>query len=488
MRSLTPQESVVQMLSSHIICSRVVLLMFCVSISMMPAAATTGTVRQVGPGQTYTTIQACLNAAVSGDTCNVHAGTFNENPMFKGSGVTLQANPGDQPIVKGFIEIGANANSVVDGFTIPSFSHSGSGGIHAQGATSGVIRNNVVSGGTGAGIYTRQCTNFEISGNTVHGVLGSSGSDGDGMFIISSNSTDGTYPNGVRIHDNTVYENHQDGIDINGSYISVYRNYVHDNIYSNWASYHPDGMSCNGVADGFTGCPHTLVYQNTFSNQTQNIYFQGNGTAADNQDIWIFDNVVFNTTTSSTGVAMASATAAQIILGVGQYAYIFNNTIGGPCQYFGILLGDGSGANDSSDAFTNVTIENNIITGALYYAVWTYPSSNVTAMDYNLYYGNYAMVRWGTTSYTTLASLQSGTGMETHGQSSNPLLNAFPTPTLQTGSPAIGAGLNLTSLGIPALDTDKAGTARPASGVWDMGAYEYGSKPSPPTNLTATVR
>lgn len=453
-------------------------------------AAAAGTNRQVGIGQTYATIQACLDAAVAGDTCNVHAGTYNENPTFKSSGVTLKANPGDQPTINGYIEIGTNANSTVDGFTIPSFSHSGSGAIHANNTTGVVIRNNTISNGTGAGIYTRLCTNSQIYGNTVHDLQGTSGSDGDGMFIISSDSTDGTYPHGVQIYNNTVYQNHQDAIGINGNWMSVYGNIVHDNIYSNWQSVHPDGIECNGIADGNTGCIHTLVYGNTVYNQTQNIYFQGNGTAAQNEDIWIFNNVVFNTASSSTGVAMAGATTAQIILGVGQYAYIFNNTIGGPCQYFSILLGDGSGANNGAQAFTNVTIENNIITGALYYGVWTYPSSNVIAMDYNLYYGNATIVRWGTASYTTLAGLQSATGMETHGQSSNPLLNAFPTPTLQSGSPAIGAGTNLTSLGVSQLDSDLTGASRPSSGAWDLGAYEYeasAGKPAPPTNLTAVV-
>ena len=64
------------------------------------------TTRQVGAGQTYPTIQSCLNAAVSGDTCNVHAGTYNENAVFQGSGITLKANPGDQPVVNGSIDIG----------------------------------------------------------------------------------------------------------------------------------------------------------------------------------------------------------------------------------------------------------------------------------------------------------------------------------------------------------------------------------------------
>ena len=50
-------------------------------------------------------------------------------------------------------------------------------------------------------------------------------------------------------------------------------------------------------------------------------------------------------------------------------------------------------------------------------------------------------------------------------------------PTLtficKTGSPAIGAGTNLTSLGIAALNVDKDGNPRPAIEPWDIGAYQY---------------
>ena len=47
--------------------------------------------------------------------------------------------------------------------------------------------------------------------------------------------------------------------------------------------------------------------------------------------------------------------------------------------------------------------------------------------------------------------------------------------TLLSDSPARGGGLNLTALGITALVRDFSGTARPASGAWDIGAYQYGS-------------
>jgi hypothetical protein len=60
------------------------------------------------------------------------------------------------------------------------------------------------------------------------------------------------------------------------------------------------------------------------------------------------------------------------------------------------------------------------------------------------------------------------------------------------GSPAIGAGANLSSLGVGALDTDIAGNVRPSSGTWDAGVYQTGStsvqRPLPPTALVATVK
>jgi hypothetical protein len=81
--------------------------------------------------------------------------------------------------------------------------------------------------------------------------------------------------------------------------------------------------------------------------------------------------------------------------------------------------------------------------------------------------------------------------MEASGQEANPLISAFPTATLQAGSPAIGAGANLASLGLAFLNADKNGTARSSAGAWDVGAYSSGSAataPNPPTNVTATAQ
>jgi Right handed beta helix region len=462
------------------------------AFALAPSALATQ--REVGSGQTYATIQLCMNAAASGDVCNVHAGTYAESVSFKTSGVTLQANPGDTVIVNGTIDILSNANSIVDGFQVTGFSVSGNGGIHAASTTGGIIRNNIVHDATGSGIYVRQSSNFQVYGNKVHDMAGPCCiSDGDGIVIYSASSTDNTYGHGVRVYNNEVYQNHQDGIEINGSYESIHDNFIHDNIYSNYANVHPDGIECNNSADGITECPHTLIYNNTVKNQNQNIYIDGLGSASADNDIWIVNNVVYNDPTSTTGVSMATGTSSQIILNVGTSAYILNNTIGGTVAYFDICLGDCTGGNNTSWAYNNVHIKNNIIINSLYIGLWTYPSSSVVEMDNNIYFNNStAMVHWGATgNLNSIATLRSTTGMETNGQSANPLINAFPAATLQATSPAIGAGANLTSLGQSFLNSDKNGTPRPSSGAWDVGAFSSGtisSRPNPPTNVTATAK
>jgi hypothetical protein len=56
-------------------------------------------------------------------------------------------------------------------------------------------------------------------------------------------------------------------------------------------------------------------------------------------------------------------------------------------------------------------------------------------------------------------------------------------PHLASGSPAIQAGLNLSST----FNTDMSGTARPASGAWDLGVYAYGSTTADKTPPTVSI-
>src|SRR3990167_1564111 len=155
--------------------------------------------REVGPGQTYETIQACEDAANSGDICNVHAGTYNEQVVIEKANLTLQNNSGDTPIVNA--GGGANmcfynaANSTtIKGFACTNFGTApvGTRGIHSINGLTGVsIRNNIVHDGYGYGIEVIGGTVTLIDGNTVYNLVNSAGGTAaNGIVVQSAASTD----------------------------------------------------------------------------------------------------------------------------------------------------------------------------------------------------------------------------------------------------------------------------------------------------------
>jgi hypothetical protein len=76
----------------------------------------------------------------------------------------------------------------------------------------------------------------------------------------------------------------------------------------------------------------------------------------------------------------------------------------------------------------------------------------------------------------SLANWQAGTGQDAASQANlTGALGMNGSGVPQAGSMVIGRGANLTSLGVPTLLNDKAGNPRPATGAWDVGAYNYGS-------------
>ena len=89
------------------------------------------------------------------------------------------------------------------------------------------------------------------------------------------------------------------------------------------------------------------------------------------------------------------------------------------------------------------------------------------------------------TAYTTFAAWQYGSGLDTHGsyQTSSPVNSDGTIPS--GASAVVGAGTNLTSLGITALDCDTTAgntrtcTARSAMGAWTVSAYTYGGAVPP---------
>ena len=119
----------------------------------------------------------------------------------------------------------------------------------------------------------------------------------------------------------------------------------------------------------------------------------------------------------------------------------------------------------------SVTVENNLISTATAFAAFSAP---ITIIDYNQYMSvtatGCAPYLWGggpCYGQSTFAEWKKACGCDAHSayHAAN-TVNA--NGTLKAGSPAIRAGVNLTSLGIAGLNLDANGVARPATGPWGI--------------------
>jgi len=142
----------------------------------------------------------------------------------------------------------------------------------------------------------------------------------------------------------------------------------------------------------------------------------------------------------------------------------------------------------NNEAATKLYIKNNIIAsnGG---GILDGRSSSNHVIDYNLYYNNATLFKWGSNTYSTISNLQSAIGYEAHGLVGNPYFNDALNRdyTLKSSSLAIDKGANL-STEAPATTKDLIGTQRPQNLNYDIGAYEYKSGTttttlSAPTNL-----
>jgi hypothetical protein len=187
-------------------------------------------------------------------------------------------------------------------------------------------------------------------------------------------------------------------------------------------------------------------------------------------------------------------------------SYIVNNTIyqsnaDGTCMHINNTV--------------SLTLKNNIVDNCGYEYENIGTVQTTPAFDYNVWFSSIGQGSgW---IWPTNANCSTGTGcsfsggtytwqnsvFDTHGQYANPNVNTS-TFLLPSGSSAIGAGANLTSLcsTLTALCTGAPQTfgyngscgtgclSRTSTGAWDAGAYPYSSSdppPTPPTGLSAVV-
>ncbi|MBC2698793.1 MAG: hypothetical protein HF974_10795 [ANME-2 cluster archaeon] len=136
-------------------------------------------------GADYTTIQAAVNNAVSGDVIQVAAGTYYEHVVVN-KPVTLQGGSNSTMIIDGsgsenVVEVTVDG-VMIDGFMIQN----GSSGIYVT-SSNNVFSNNSITniigangisggaGGNGSGIYLSGSTNNTLTSNTISNITGGTG-------------------------------------------------------------------------------------------------------------------------------------------------------------------------------------------------------------------------------------------------------------------------------------------------------------------------
>jgi len=335
-----------------------------------------------------------------------------------------------------------------------------------------------VEGGHGI-LYQYIPTTASIHGNTV---------------VYAENAIDVNYQNGassISIYNNTT-DYHKWGIAIgstssscSASGINVYGNSVgphFDAMLDSAQTFHGDGIIIISTAPG------TMSYSNFYNN-----YIHGDMSAS----------FQFN------------STGYLFLTGIFNHVNIFNNVIGQDILNPGAGGPEGliriGGTNDVANEFTNGLIANNTFYGpgpaAIKYDGDNFTSENnifynvgsayldnlagpmaITSKNNDFYGFSYLASYLGGVYYNTFAAWQAvGFDVGVNGSNGNPLLSSSYVP--QSGSAAIGLGANLSNLGLTALNSDKAGTPRPASGPWAAGAYQFGAAgPTPPSGLIATVQ
>jgi parallel beta-helix repeat protein len=407
-------------------------------------------------GQPFCTIAAAAKKAQAGDTVLVNAGTYAgtsvipTNSGTAGSPITFNANRG-VTISGGTRAFALSSRSyiTISGFTITGTS---SYGISVSGGGNITISNNTESyAGTpisapAAGIYLNNVAGGLVQGNVTHD------NSAHGIYLTGSTT-------GVTVLGNTSYHN----------------------------AYQYE-RNANGIDDIAPG--NSIIGNVTYANEDTgiNIYTGGNNTL-------VADNVTYDN--GDHGIDDYDVTGGRIIGNTVYYNCTDGINVEGTSGNYNIE--NNVSMNNATGAVINPTpIATNPSTGQPYYTnlcnrrvgdIGVYDSApSSTTADYNLVYqsGPGAWYTWAGVSYTgasSLPSLRTASGQESHGIFANPLfVNAAAWNfQLSAGSPAIDSADSLASgeqatdiLGNSRFDDPcTPNTGNPAGSYYDRGAYEY---------------
>ncbi len=395
-----------------------------------------------------------------------------------------------------------------------------------DGGTNGMIQN--TANGTSLtyqqashGWYSISCTNVTIKNLTVQNLYINQGSSSGATDTGGANTANVDFEGNSTNNQvfNNVLNNSRAGIAVNfdGGYdasnIQIYNNtisdhpwgifvgannasstatgvVIHDNTISNWlnwqfpsSTYHTDGLILYNDIGVSAAYDTYTIYNNYFLGSLGNGSPTGYIACGVMSTCTIFNNLMVDTGSNGANgyIWLYSPNGSDAV---------YNNTLVGSSNGgVAITLGDTAGLGGATTS--HLTVKNNIFTNVTL-GLHDYQSliSDVTASNNNVWRtpsGAAPAMATNDSSQFSFATWQSD-GFDVSSTNASPHLSG--TYTLQSGSSAIGLGANLTSLSITALDSDKAGTARPSSGAWDAGAYQAtaGGQPTPPTGLAAAVK
>lgn len=335
--------------------------------------------------------------------------------------------------------------------------------------------------GVGISIGNGSIANILVHNNTV--------SDAYEGVVLTYAGTSSNF----QIYSNTIFHT-STGIVTGGgnSSVSLATELVHDNeVY--------DGSNWSGDWTGLHGCVSDCHFHNqpihvwavlagdaVTGLQIYNNYLHGDWGSFDTAWIYpeglISNHVVYNNIIQNNN-ASAGPTNAYIFLKCAAAgctnAQVYNNTIWS--QAASSPLGTGIELQATEQ---NVIIKNNIFINTNY-GIYVDPSdtSSISVSNNNDFYPA-TMNFFNHSGPVSLATWTANWGFDANSITGNPNLNAS-NYRPASGSPVILAALNLTSLGITGLNSDKGGVARPASGNWDMGVYQFNST-SPAVGLSPT--
>ena len=368
---------------------------------------------------------------------------------LNGAGCTIQNTANGSGLANNTYSTGIwvsnGSNVTVENFTISNICQHTSATDHNGCSASGNLPAAIITDGS----------NITVQGNTIH----------DSAYGVYHNA--GTSDTGLVISGNTIDRcNQHIAIGVSSSAQAISGAKVFGNTLTNavnWDDGVTDTFHHNGifVFQGTGGAiSNTLIYNNTISgdfgvNDTSYIFIDDNGGTITGTKV--FNNLLLNGSTTN-GPANGFITALGTSTGAAYNNTIFCNGVGQSA-----IKASGPGAD---------TLENNIISTCPV-GIYVNSGSTIAGSNYNVIYdltGGSSSMYYNGTNYSTVAAWTAGTGFDANSVTGNPKLNTD--GTLQSGSSAIAAATNLTSLSITALNSDYAGNPRPSSGAWDVGAYE----------------